>query len=182
MDLGEIISRNFSWSDKFSQRTAKAWRSFWFLKRNCLHKANPVTKLNAYVGYVVRVQTYASQVWNASKTDLKWLERVKAKSLHGYAEKKLTTNSENYNSMYCLYRCVSNHTMFYSSRQCAKPKRKAKKKSGKTKISNFFLTVWRRPIHFLDKDCATYEHLKQAHTWEWVLKIKTDKDVSRMLR
>ena len=29
---------------------------------------------------------------------------------------------------------------------------------------------------------ATYEHLKQAHTWEWVNEIKTDKNVSRILR
>ena len=61
-DLGVIISRNLSWSDNCSRRTTKAWRSFWFLKRNSSHKANPVTKLNAYFGYVVPVLTYASQV------------------------------------------------------------------------------------------------------------------------
>ena len=82
-DLGVIISRNLSWSDICSRRKTKACRSFWFLKRNCSHKANPVTKLNAFVGYVVPVLTYASQVWNASKTDLKSLERVQRKATAG---------------------------------------------------------------------------------------------------
>ena len=37
-------------------------------------------------------------------------------------------------------------------------------------------------IKILDTDCATYEHPKQAHTSKLINEIKTDKDVSRILR
>ena len=38
------------------------------------------TKLNAYIGYVVPVLTYASQVWYPSKTDMKSIEKIQQKA------------------------------------------------------------------------------------------------------
>ena len=38
------------------------------------------TKLNAYIGYVVPVLTYASQVWYPSKTDMKPIEKIEHKA------------------------------------------------------------------------------------------------------
>ena len=37
-------------------------------------------KLNAYIGYVVPILTYASQVWYPSKTDMKSIERIQHKA------------------------------------------------------------------------------------------------------
>ena len=38
------------------------------------------TKLNTYIGYVVPVLTYASQVWYPSKTDMKSIEKIDHKA------------------------------------------------------------------------------------------------------
>ena len=58
----------------------KAWRAFFNLKRNISCYANLETKLNAYVGYVVPVISYASQVWYPSKTEMREIERVQQKA------------------------------------------------------------------------------------------------------
>ena len=79
-DLGIIISRNLSWSDNCSMRISKAWRAFYFLKRNCSTTSNIYTKLNGYIGYVVPVISYASQTWYPSKIEQKQLERVQRKA------------------------------------------------------------------------------------------------------
>ena len=62
-DLGVIMTKNISWNENIKRRTGKAWRAFFNLKRNISCYANLETKLNAYVGYVVPVISYASQVW-----------------------------------------------------------------------------------------------------------------------
>ena len=92
-DLGVIMTKNISWNENIKRRTGKAWRAFFNLKRNISCYANLETKLNAYVGYVVPVISYASQVWYPSKTEMREIERVQQKDkklLHGY----LTTPSD----------------------------------------------------------------------------------------
>ena len=122
-DFEVIISRNLSWSDNCSRRTTTAWRSFWFLRRNCSHKANPVIKLNAYVGCVVPDLTYGFQVWYASKNDLQLLERVQRKAtawIFGkdadYKQRLLKLNL----LPVLLYLELPNYTIFYYSTQNAK--------------------------------------------------------------
>ena len=154
-DLGLIISRNLSWSDICSQKKTKARRSFWFLKRNCSHKANPVTKLNAYVGYVVPVLTYASQVGNASKTDLKSLERVQRKATAwicgndaDYKQRLLKLNVLPV-SLYLelhhilFFNAICQDTFALKSTTNLNPDQQQR---GKTKTWKFLFTGWRRPI------------------------------------
>ena len=75
-DLGVIMSSNLSWAGNCRKRVSMAWRSFYYVKRNISPIANVTTKLNGYVGYVVPVLTYASEVWFPSKLESKALEKV----------------------------------------------------------------------------------------------------------
>ena len=75
-DLVVIMSSNLSWAENSRKRVSKGWRSFYALKRNISPVANMPTKLFAFIGYVVPVLTYASQVWYPSKLESKALERV----------------------------------------------------------------------------------------------------------
>ena len=43
-----------------------------------------ITKLNAYLGYVVPIATYASQAWMPNKTNMQELERVQKLKLNGF--------------------------------------------------------------------------------------------------
>ena len=79
-DLGVVMSRNLSWSANCQLRTTKAWKAFYTLKRNVSSRTSMETKLNAYIGYVVPVLTYASQVWYPSKTDMKSIEKIQQKA------------------------------------------------------------------------------------------------------
>ena len=74
------MSPNLSWSANCIRRTTKAWKAFCTLKRNVSSRTSMETKLNAYKGYVVPVLTYASQVWNPWKTDLKSIEKIQHKA------------------------------------------------------------------------------------------------------
>ena len=74
------MSRNLSWSANCQLRTTKAWKAFYTLKRNVSSRTSMETKLNAYIGYVVPVLTYASQVWYPSKTDMKSIEKIQQKA------------------------------------------------------------------------------------------------------
>ena len=67
---------NLSWAENYRKGVSKDWRSFYSLKRNISPIANLPTKLYAFIGYVVPVLTYASQVWYPSKLEFKALERV----------------------------------------------------------------------------------------------------------
>ncbi|XP_075248360.1 uncharacterized protein LOC142341320 [Convolutriloba macropyga] len=78
--LGVVMSRNLSWSANCQLRTTKAWKAFYTLKRNVSSRTSMETKLNAYIGYVVPVLTYASQVWYPSKTDMKSIEKIQQKA------------------------------------------------------------------------------------------------------
>ena len=70
-DLGDLMNNNSTWSLKRNTRLNKAWRAFYFLKRNISKIPSWKTKLNAYSGYVVPVIAYASEIWYASKGDMK---------------------------------------------------------------------------------------------------------------
>ena len=70
-DLGVLMINNLTWRLNCNTRLNKAWRAFYFLKRNISKIASWKTKLNAYTGFVVPVVAYASQVWYASKGDMK---------------------------------------------------------------------------------------------------------------
>ena len=75
-DLGVIMSSNLSGAEKCRKRVSKGWISFFALKRNVSPFANLPTKLYGFIGYVVPVLTYASQVWYPSKLESKALDRV----------------------------------------------------------------------------------------------------------
>ena len=76
--LGVLKKNNLMWSLNCNTRLNKAWQAFYFLKRNISKIASWKTKLKAYTGYVP-VVAYASQVWYASKGDMKALERLQRK-------------------------------------------------------------------------------------------------------
>ena len=70
-DLGVIISAKLSWRANSQKPCKKASKAFYFLKRNVSVLANTRTKLNAYVGFVKPVLSYASMVWFVNKTECK---------------------------------------------------------------------------------------------------------------
>ena len=79
-DLGIIMATKLSWKANIKKRCSKAWKAFCFLKRNISNLASQTTKLNAYVGYVIPVISYASQAWFANKTESKDIERIQRKA------------------------------------------------------------------------------------------------------
>ena len=79
-DLGVIISAKLSWRANSLKRCNKASKAFYFLKRNVSVLASLRTELNAYVGYVIPVISYASMVWFVNKTDCKEVERIQKKA------------------------------------------------------------------------------------------------------
>ena len=58
--LGLIMASVLSWKPNVDNRCNKAWKVFYFLERNKLCVAAKNTKLNAYIGYVIPVLSYAS--------------------------------------------------------------------------------------------------------------------------
>ena len=79
-DLGVIISAKFSWRANSIKRCKKAPKAFFFLKRNVSVLAKTRTKLNAYVGCVIPVKSYAPMVWFFNKTECKEVERIQKKA------------------------------------------------------------------------------------------------------
>ena len=79
-DLGIIMATKLSWKANMKKRCSKAWKAFYFLKRNISNLASQTTKLNAYVGYVIPVISYASQAWFGNKTESKDIERIQRKA------------------------------------------------------------------------------------------------------
>ena len=78
-DLGVIISAKLSWRANSLKRCKKASKAF-YLKRNGSVLANTRTKLNAYVGYVIPVISYALMVWFVNKTECKEVESIQKKA------------------------------------------------------------------------------------------------------
>ena len=74
------MATKLSWKANIKKRCSKAWKAFYFLKRNISNLASQTTKLNAYVGYVIPVISYASQAWFANKTESKDIERIQRKA------------------------------------------------------------------------------------------------------
>ena len=68
-----------SWRANSLKRWKKASKAFYFLKQNVSDLANTRKKLNAYVGYVIPVISYASMVWFVNKTECK-VERIQKKA------------------------------------------------------------------------------------------------------
>ena len=79
-DLGVIISAKLSCRANSLKRCKKASKAFYFLTRNVSVLANTRTKLNAYVGYVIPVISYAAMVWFVNKTECKEVERIQKKA------------------------------------------------------------------------------------------------------
>ena len=80
-DLGIIMVPKLSWKLNADKRCKKAWKAFYFLKRNISPLASKDTKLNAYVGYVIPVISYASPTWFANKTETKSIESIQRKAI-----------------------------------------------------------------------------------------------------
>ena len=74
------MATKLSWKANIKKRCSKAWKAFYFLKRNISNLASQTKKLNAYVGYVIPVISYASQAWFANKTESKGIERIQRKA------------------------------------------------------------------------------------------------------
>ena len=79
-DLGIQMTANLSWSSNCESRVQSAIKAFYLIKRNVSSKASTKSKLDLYIGYIVPIATYASQVWYANKSELKQLERIQRKA------------------------------------------------------------------------------------------------------
>ena len=74
------MSKKISWKTNAESRRRKAWKSYYFLKRNISAIASVKTKVNGYVGYVVPVVSYASQIWKPNKTEAKEIEKIQKRA------------------------------------------------------------------------------------------------------
>ena len=79
-DLGIQMTANLSWSSNCKSRVQSAIKVFYLIKRNVSSKASTKSKLDLYIGYIVPIAAYASQVWYANKSELKQLERIQRKA------------------------------------------------------------------------------------------------------
>ena len=78
-------SRHYNGANLISKHIVKKWclkalKAFYFLKRNTSTSTKLSAKLNAYAGYVVPIDTYATQAWFANKIEAKEVERVQKKA------------------------------------------------------------------------------------------------------
>ena len=69
--LGIQMTANLSWSSNCESRVQSAIKAFYLIKRNVSSKASTKSKLDFYIGHIVPIATYASQVWYANKSELK---------------------------------------------------------------------------------------------------------------
>ena len=74
------MATNLNWKANCDKRCSKAWRAFYFLKRNVSKLANKYMKLNAYKGYRVPVIAYASQAWSANKGEMRDIEKIQKRA------------------------------------------------------------------------------------------------------
>ena len=74
------MATNLNWKANCDKRCSKAWRAFYFLKRNVSNLANKHMKLNAYKEYVVPVKAYASQAWSANKGGINDIEKIQKRA------------------------------------------------------------------------------------------------------
>ena len=74
------MATNLTWKENCDKRYSKAWRAFYFLKRNVSKLANKYMKLNAFKGYVVSVIAYASQTWSANKSEIRDIEKIQKRA------------------------------------------------------------------------------------------------------
>ena len=79
-DLGIQMTANLSWSSNCEPSVQSAIKAFYLIKRKVSSKASTKSKLDLYIGYIVPIATYASQVWYANKSELKQLERIQRKA------------------------------------------------------------------------------------------------------
>ena len=79
-DLGIQMTANLSWSSNCESRVQSTIKAVYLIKRNVSSKASTKSKLDLYIGYIVPIATYASQVWYANKSELKQLERIQRKA------------------------------------------------------------------------------------------------------
>ena len=80
-DLGKIMTPKLSWKLSAHKKVQKRIVSF---------IAGKMTKLNAYVGYVIPAISYVSPMWLANKTQTKSIERIQRKAI----SRKLSNSSE----------------------------------------------------------------------------------------
>ena len=75
-DLGLVITKSLTWHNNYQQRTNKALKALFSLKRNLSSNCSINVKINAFTGYVMPILTYCSQSWLPNNSCLRDTERV----------------------------------------------------------------------------------------------------------
>ena len=76
MNFGIIVSDTLNWIENSDRRHSKALRALWSLKRNLSSSTPMKSRLNAYIGYIVRIIMCGCEVWYPIKTDLRLIEKL----------------------------------------------------------------------------------------------------------
>ena len=137
--LGVVMSRNLPWSASCQRRTTKAWKAFQTLKQNVSSGTSMETKLNAYIGYVVPVLTYASQFWYPSKADMRSIEKIEGHEVDMRWKRRIaskTRNTENTPTLHVHGNARCPLSPLNPRRQLLRPRKQmaiSKRKRNKTK-------------------------------------------------
>ena len=75
-DLGLVLTKSLTWHNNCQQRTKKALKALFSLKRNLSSNCSINVKINAFTGYVMPILTYCSQSWLPNNSCLRDMERV----------------------------------------------------------------------------------------------------------
>ena len=113
-DLGIIVQDNLTWNENWHFRATNAIGALFQIKRNISDLSSRITKLAAYVGYVVPIATYASQAWMPIKTKMPELEKVQTiatKWILGSTEPYKTRLTKLKLLTLCMY--IESHDLLY---------------------------------------------------------------------
>ena len=75
-DLGLVITKSLTWHNNCQQRTNKALKALFSLKRNLSSICSINVKIIAFTGYVMPILTYCSQSWLPNNSCFRVMERV----------------------------------------------------------------------------------------------------------
>ena len=80
-DLGIQVSESLSWACHVENRTTKALKCFYMIKRSTLNTTAWQTKKAIYRSYIVPIVSYGAILFKARKTDLRIIENVQKRAV-----------------------------------------------------------------------------------------------------
>ena len=75
-----IVNNCLTWTDNSKKECSKRVNALYQIKLNLREREHWPTKLNAYVGYVLPIVTYASEAWMPNRANIQKLENIQRKA------------------------------------------------------------------------------------------------------